>query len=129
MLRLFKEFVMIYTSYFAKVNKLPDNIVPISISAKPPRGYKGLQYKKLAPTYQILMDWKETGDTETYIEEYDDNVLSNFKPVKIVTELIQMSEGKDIALICFEKPDDFCHRHLVAEWLTNAGFECSEYIF
>lgn len=120
---------MIYTSYFAKANKLPENIVPISISAKPPRGYKGLQYKKLAPTYQILMNWKESGNTEEYIEEYDYNVLCDLNPTRVVVELHQMSEGKDIALLCFEKSEDFCHRHLVAEWLTKAGFECSEYKF
>ena len=118
---------MIYTSYFSKINKLPDNIVPISISAKPPKGYKGLQYKKLAPTYQILMEWKKTGDTEWYIEEYDDEVLSNFKPDRVFAELMQMSAGKDVALICFEKSGDFCHRHLVAEWLRNAGYDCEEY--
>ena len=49
---------MIYTSYFAKLNKLPNNIIPISICAKPPHFYKGLQYKKLAPTYDILMKCK-----------------------------------------------------------------------
>lgn len=120
---------MIYTSYFAKANKLPENIVPISISAKPPKGYKGLQYKKLAPTYQILMDWKASGNADEYIEAYDEEVLCCHKPAKVVVELMQLSEGKDVALLCFEKPEDFCHRHLVAEWLTKAGFECHEYIF
>ena len=119
---------MIYTSYFSKINKLPQNIIPISISAKPPKGYVGLQYKKLAPTYQILMEWKRTGDNDWYIEEYDDAVLSNFKPDKVVAELMQMSEGQDVALICFEKSGDFCHRHLVAEWLRNAGYDCEEYV-
>lgn len=32
----------------------------------------------------------------------------------------------DIALICYEKPSDFCHRHLVAQWLRDNGFGCSE---
>ena len=119
---------MIYTSYFAKIKDLPENIVPISISAKPPRGYTGLQFKKLAPTYNILMEWKKTGDTEAYIEEYDDVILCCFKPHKIVAELMAMiPEDKEIALVCFEKSEDFCHRHLVAEWLRNAGYDCVEY--
>ena len=33
----------------------------------------------------------------------------------------------DIALICYEKPSDFCHRHLVAEWLNQNGFKCEEW--
>lgn len=34
---------MIYTSYFAKLKKLPNNIIPISICGKAPEFYKGLQ--------------------------------------------------------------------------------------
>ena len=50
---------MIYTSYFAKLKSLPDNIVPISICGKAPDWYKGLQYKKLAPKYDFFMKWKK----------------------------------------------------------------------
>jgi SAM-dependent methyltransferase len=32
-----------------------------------------------------------------------------------------------IALICYEKPSDFCHRHLVADWLNENGIECKEW--
>lgn len=39
---------------------------------------------------------------------------------------MKLSGGKDIALICYEKPTDFCHRHLVAEWLTTNGIKCDE---
>ena len=27
----------------------------------------------------------------------------------------------DIVLLCYEKPDEFCHRHLVAEWFNRNG--------
>jgi len=46
---------MIYTSYFAKLKSLPEDIIPISICAKSPNWYKGLQYKRLAPTYDLLL--------------------------------------------------------------------------
>lgn len=29
--------------------------------------------------------------------------------------------------MCYEKSEDFCHRHLVAEWLTGAGFPVEEF--
>ena len=35
--------------------------------------------------------------------------------------------GTEIALICYEKPENFCHRHLVAEWLQEAGYQVQEY--
>jgi len=53
---------MIYTSYFAKLKSLPDNIIPVSICAKAPDWYKGYQFKRLAPSYALLMDWKRRHD-------------------------------------------------------------------
>ena len=32
-------------------------------------------------------------------------------------------------LCCYEKSTDFCHRHLVAEWLIRNGIKCEEYKF
>lgn len=124
---------MIYTSYFAKLKSLPDNIVPISICAKAPDWYKGLQYKKLAPKYDFFMKWKENHDNEEFIENYVAQVLKQLNPMKVVADLYYQLNAApcscDIALICFEKPSDFCHRHLVADWLTKNGFTCEEYKF
>jgi uncharacterized protein (DUF488 family) len=124
---------MIYTSYFAKLKSLPDDIIPISICAKAPDWYKGLQYKKLAPKYDFFMKWKENHDNEEFVENYVAQVLKQLNPVKVVADLYYQLDADycscDIALICFEKPSDFCHRHLVADWLTKNGFQCEEYKF
>lgn len=117
----------IYTSYFAKLRSLPENIVPISICGKAPDWYTGLQYKKLAPKYGFFMEWKKTHDNDYYIEHFDSEVLNLLDAKTIYEELSKMSGGKDIALICYEKPSDFCHRHLVAKWLTKNGIPCEEY--
>lgn len=46
----------------------------------------------------------------------------------VVRELLQMcGEDKEPCLICYEKPGEFCHRHLVAAWIRNAGFEVREW--
>lgn len=52
----------------------------------------------------------------------------------MILELLLMAhnyKGLDyhpnIVLLCYEKPTDFCHRHLVAQWLIENGFECKEY--
>lgn len=135
---------MIYTSYFAQLNKLPNNIIPISICAKAPDWYKGLQYKKLAPKYDFFMEWKKNHDNDYYIEHFQNEVLNTLNPLKVLTELqikipddikIQMqspfysNHEWHVALICYEKPSDFCHRHLVAKWLTENGCPCEEYKF
>ena len=120
---------MIYTSYFAKLKSLPDNIIPISICGKAPDWYKGLQYKKLAPKYDFFMKWKDNHDNDYYTKCFKEQVLDKLDVEDTVSELIDLHSGIDIALICYEKPEDFCHRHLVAEWLRKNGFKCEEYRF
>ena len=47
---------MIYTSYFAEIEYLPKDILPISICGKAPEWYTGIQYKVLAPKYKFFME-------------------------------------------------------------------------
>ena len=123
---------MIYTSYFAKLRSLPDNIIPISICGKAPEWYKGSQYKKVAPKYDFFMKWKQNHDNDYYIKCFNEQVLSTLNATSVVEDLKRLAnvtdlENNDIALICYEKPTDFCHRHLVAEWLKNNNIPCEEW--
>ena len=124
---------MIYTSYFAKLKELENhNIIPISICGKAPDWYKGLQYKKLAPKYGFFMEWKKNHDNDYYIEHFQKEVLDELDATEVVLDFSRLDYGfnvgeNDIALICYEKPSDFCHRHLVAEWLNQNGFKCEEW--
>ena len=118
---------MIYTTYFAKLKSLPKDIVPISICGKAPNSYNGLLYKKLAPKYDFFMKWKENHDNDYYICCFDNQVLSVLNPTQVVADLTAMAAGRDVALICYEKPTDFCHRHLVAEWLQKNGYNVQEW--
>jgi len=120
----------IYTSYFAMLRHLPENIIPISICGKAPQWYNGLQYKKLAPNYELLMKWKENHDNEYYIRCFNEQVLNTLNAQSIIDELCVLvnDSTKDICLICYEKPTDFCHRHLVADWLNANGFNVEEFI-
>ena len=124
---------MIYTSYFAKLKSLPENIIPISICDKAPDWYKGLQYKKLAPKYGFFMEWKKNHDNNYYIKCFSEQVLDKLNVLTVMRDLIDLVNstedhiGKEIALICYEKPSDFCHRHLVDEWLNSNGIQCKEW--
>ena len=125
---------MIYTSYFAKLKSLPESVVPISICAKAPAWYTGLQYKRVIPKYDFFMKWKENHDNEYFIRCFKEQVLRDLNATEIVSELSRLCSEfgrgeKDIALLCYERPTDFCHRHLVASWLNENGFECTEYPF
>ena len=123
---------MIYTSYFAKLKSLPENIVPISICAKAPDWYKGLQYKKLAPKYDFFMKWKENHDNDYYIKCFNEQVLDKLNPYSVLFEIKDLLDknsiqSDSICLICYEKPSDFCHRHLVADWFSEYGIPCKEW--
>lgn len=125
---------MIYTSYFAKLRSMPENIVSISICAKVPVWYKGLQYKKLAPKYDFFMRWKENHDDEYYIKCFKEQVTDKLNAVQVIRDLnelvadLEPKDGScDVVLVCYEKPSDFCHRHLVAKWLNENGFVCKEW--
>lgn len=125
---------MIYTSYFAKLKDLPSNITPIAICGSIPKGYKGLWYKKLAPKWSFFKTWKETHDNDYYIQHFNDEVLSNLDASTVVMELKHLCDKSmysdvDICLVCYEKPIDFCHRHLVAKWLRDGGYDCKEWVY
>lgn len=119
---------MIYTSYFANIKNLPNNFIPIAICGKAPDNWDGLCYKRLAPKWEFFKVWKDNHDNNYYISNFYSQVLSKLNPQSVVRELFNMCpKGTFPVLICYEKPDDFCHRHLVADWLNNNGFQTEEF--
>jgi uncharacterized protein (DUF488 family) len=117
----------IYTSYFAKIKALEKNgIVPIGISLYPPKWFDGNNIKFLAPTYRTF----SAKTQEEYIKLYHNDVLKKLDIKLLKDIMLQMSKGRDIALLCFESPADFCHRHLLADFLNKKyGYNIEEYVF
>lgn len=122
-----------YTSYFAQLKNLPENFIPISICGKAPEWYTGLQYKKFAPKYTFFMQWEKTHDNDYYIRCFNEQVLNKLNIEIVKQDLLKLIstidnyQEKEICLLCYEKPSDFCHRHLVAKWLNDNGIECKEW--
>lgn len=139
---------MIYTSYFAKLNKIKELnrdpnkpiFIPISICGKAPDWYDGLQYKKVAPKWGFFKEWKENHDNDFYIEHFQKEVLNPLMFQTVLSDLFNILDLEtqknlekynmpwftnpniNIVLLCYEKPEDFCHRHLVADWLNQSGY-------
>ena len=119
---------MIYTSYFANVKNLPSTLQPIAICGKSPVEWRYPEYKRLAPKWEFFKVWKETHDNEYYIREFNKLVLDRLNADAVFAELMKFcSANTEPCLICYEKPGDFCHRHLVADWLKEHGYEVEEY--
>lgn len=113
------------TGYFAKLKAYQKaGLTPISIAAKAPVWYKGAEYKKLAPKWSFYSEWKNgshKGDNEYYTKHFKEEVLDNLDPEQVLKELEGFSgvSSDNIILLCYEKSADFCHRHLVADWLSE----------
>lgn len=117
----------IYTSYFGNSKKLQQaGVKVIGISLYPPRWFNGISLKQVAPTKSILFANGQT--QEDYTRRYRSEVLSLQDMQQFLKTVEQASEGQDVALCCYEKPEDFCHRHILADWIKEKlGIEISEY--
>ena len=111
--------IKIYTSYFGNCRNIPEDIVKISICGKAPEWFSGMQYKQVAPKYEFFQEWKRNKDNNYYIKHFNEEVLNTLDAKVVYKELCELSNGKDCVLLCYEKSEDFCHRHLVAAWLEN----------
>jgi adenylate cyclase len=110
----------LYTSYFNSTEWDKENAV--SIAGKSPSWYMGTEYKKLAPKFWFFEKYKTDRDELFYTEQYYKEVLDELDPEEVYNDL-----GQNSVLLCWEKPGEFCHRHLVADWLTKSlGVEVKE---
>jgi len=115
----------IATSYFGKLRKLPSDHVPVAICGKMMFPWSGLRYTKLAPKIGFFTEWKKNHDNDFYIKHFNEEVLATLDPITVYKEIAAFvnDDSKTAVLMCYEKPSDFCHRHLVAEWLSK-GLSC-----
>ena len=106
---------MIQTSYYGNKDLRGDigGFRLIGISQGVPKWFDGEVFKALAPTWAMV----RMKNMEEYTRLYKNRILSLLDPVKLAAEL----DGA--ILLCWEKPGEFCHRRLVAEWLEAATGE------
>ena len=119
---------MVYTGYFSRVKKYTEaDLIPISIARYSPKWWNYDTCSLLAPTSGLLMRYKAGKvNPEEYEREYRE-YLDNINVKAILENLIP---GKrNIILCCYEKPGDFCHRHIFADYVfEHFGIKMEEYI-
>lgn len=114
----------IYTGYYAQMKKYWKlGIVPVSIAYLTPQWYDGEVCFELAPSRQLLKKWKQDEITEDeYKEQYIHQLDNDVQWSKVLKKLKQISakyKDADLVLCCYEKPEDFCHRHILAEYFRT----------
>lgn len=130
---------MIYTSYFDNISKIPDDVICYSVAGKSPKWYLDLSDSRhrtcplLMPKYVWWKEWHakfaddlDSVESKTWYEwKYYETVLDGLN-ADAVARLLAEHNDRDVCLLCYETPDKFCHRQIIAKWLNDNGIECKE---
>lgn len=100
----------IQTSYFAK-SSLVEN--PISIANSAPKFFKGEVFKEFVPPWKLVNDYKEHKITE---DQYTESYL---KLLDGLSDDVLIKIPHIVTFCCWEAPNKFCHRHILAKWLEE----------
>lgn len=118
------------TSYYAKFSRLPkeekNRYMPILISTSLPKWFLDkeeyyMEYKLLAPSSDSVFKLKNNKmSQEDFTNAYTDK-LKGLDLEKILEDLYDYEGITDteIVLLCYEKSTDFCHRHILREYLNE----------
>ena len=109
----------LFTGYFARHGKHP-NAVSVGGS---PWWMKLPVIPELAPSAELLADYKQGRiQWEDYVPRY----IAQLDALGVSRVESLLKDG--MVLLCWEKPPNHCHRHLLAEWLRKQGHYVSELI-
>jgi uncharacterized protein YeaO (DUF488 family) len=118
------------TSYYAKFSRLSkeekSRYIPVLISTSLPKWFLDreeyyMEYKLLAPSSDNVFKLKNNKmSQEDFINAYTDK-LKELDLEQILEDLYDYEGITDteIVLLCYEKSTDFCHRHILREYLNE----------
>lgn len=137
----------IFTSYYSNFNKIPKKYLCIGISRYIPKEFQTTEIDNflytpkniLAPSEELLSDIKQGKiSQEEYARRYYTEVgqgirrlgfsNSNEYFAKMVSTFEAYNDGgfEALVLMCYEKPHEFCHRHLLSALMRKNGFDVTE---
>ena len=116
----------IKTGYFGQLKRyIEAGYTPVCIARGKPRWFHGEQLQELAPSRPLLHAWgNRITDKNVWRRKFLQE-LEAVDPKRILRELPDKA-----VLLCYEKAeehDDWCHRHMVAEWFHHkTGIQIDE---
>ena len=119
---------MIYTGYYSKIKEYVDSgLTLLSISRTKPEFAKScIDIPQLFPSDKILWDHKKGKIDEM---EYTSKYLYQLNELGVdrIIKMIQIF-GDNVVLLCWESPEKFCHRHILADYINkNSGVVVEEF--
>ena len=116
---------MVITGYFAQAKKYKEkNLELVSVSPVKPEWFTDpsvKDYPALFPTREMLFNFQESNNIQVFVDAYNSEILSKLDPSKVYYDL------NNKVILCYERPTDFSHRHLIAYWLIQNGFQAKEF--
>lgn len=114
----------IYTASF--FNREDYNGVCFSAANSYPKGleYEYGNLESFKPPWGLVNRFKNDKLTwEEYTEHYIKhlNKVDTNKDIKTIKNILK--SGQDVTLLCWERNTGYCHRRLLADWLSEKGFE------
>lgn len=111
-----------YTGYFARIERYKElGFYPVSIARFNPKGMNIFTWTAVAPTEDILRDYKSGKINEI---EYEFRYRLQLQNRNILEDLSFIDSKipktyKGVVLCCYEKSDAFCHRHILADYINE----------
>ena len=114
----------IATGYFARAKDYADDgYVLVSIAKVAPwfipKDLKLYSLSMLAPTDEILALKDRPSE---YEKRYKADILNHLSQIEVYHELVRIAKESSldkVVLLCYESPEKFCHRHIVAKWIKD----------
>lgn len=110
----------IYTSYFSNIKNIPSHIWPLSVARYRPAWYPGAELSVVAPSPQLLGQLQAARITWADFETLYRAELDSLDSKVILQTIKDKVWDNDVCLLCYEPPGVNCHRHILAEWLSEA---------
>ena len=111
--------MVIYTGYYSKVKEYTDSgLKLLSISRTRPDFVKDcIDIPQFFPDEKLLWGYKKGEiDEMEYTSKYLDQL--NNLGIKKILQTIQLF-GENVILLCWESPEKFCHRHILADYIAR----------
>lgn len=104
---------MLKTGYLAKIKTYPSSEEHILVM-------RGRGNNELAPSRELLKKWKRGDITWAEYEEiFREKMESPESQARLDEIAKEVSEGKDVRLICYEGEAKHCHRHILKSMIEE----------
>jgi uncharacterized protein YeaO (DUF488 family) len=108
--------IQIYTTNYTKASRLSEKYyLKVSISLYRPKEFNGMQINSFAPTKELLSAFKNGLSEEEYEIRYRDQINKLSDIYSFFKIMAKQAKGRDILLLCYEKKNAFCHRHILSD--------------